>query len=60
VKLLINIAQGIDYGFPRELPQRLHNMYQNSRELKEWFLECGYPQPLFEKNVWTIAVTKLN
>jgi len=56
--LTINIKNGEDYGFPRMLPVRLHNVYQNSLDLKNWFLDNGYPTDLFEKNKWTITVKK--
>jgi hypothetical protein len=55
----INIKCGEDYGFPKILPARLHNHYQNSREIKEWFEEQGYPKELFQKNKWTISTKKL-
>lgn len=53
--LQIDIAEGEPYGFPKVLPERLNNHYQHSRELQEWFQECGYPKQLFDKNKWTIT-----
>jgi len=58
MKLQINIKGGEDYGFPLPLPERLYDKYQNSPELKTWFLEQHYPNDLFEKNKWTITVRK--
>lgn len=60
MKLNINIDGGEDYGFPRQLPERLHNLYQNSPELKTWFLEQGYPDKLYEQNKWTITTQKIH
>lgn len=59
MNLEIDIKSGSDYGFPKQLPQRLHNSYQHSRELQEWFLECGYPKELFDKNKWTITTKQV-
>jgi hypothetical protein len=56
----VNIDRGEDYGFPKILPQRLNNHYQNSKEIKEWFLEQGYPKDLFEKNKWTITSRQIS
>jgi hypothetical protein len=58
--LNVNIDHGEDYGFPKILPQRLNNLYQNSREVKEWFEEQGYPKDLFEKNKWTITSRQIS
>lgn len=59
MNLQINIDGGEAYGFPRQLPERLHNLYQNSLPLKEWFLEQGYPNELYEQNKWTITTIKI-
>ena len=60
MKLNVNIECGENYGFPKILPQRLNNLYQNSREVKEWFEEQGYPKDLFEKNKWTITSRQIS
>jgi len=58
--LEVDIQDGKSYGFPKILPDRLHNCYQNSREIKEWFEECGYPPNLFENNKWTITSRRIS
>jgi len=57
--LEVYIQNGVDYGFPKILPERLNNLYQNSREVKEWFLEQNYPGDLFEKMKWTITTRQI-
>ena len=59
MNLQVNIKDGESYGFPKILPERLHNCYQNSVELKWWFLEQGYPKELFHTNVWTITTKQV-
>ena len=58
--LEVTIQDGTYYGFPKILPERLNNLYQNSKEVKEWFLEQNYPSDLFEKNKWTITTRQIS
>lgn len=38
-KVMIDIPEGIEYGFPRELPTHIE-----PKDLEDWIVDCGYPR----------------